>query len=234
MHKINEVTRNTLIDKSRKAVSTTNKNRWEAKSECSLASTSKDYNKIDMDNLWKNNTLIVKLKIKGESSIYLVTVEFSNLLDAIRLEIKNKENDLTFKIIYDAFVKALNSSNIKISCTCPDFIYRFKYQASKNGYNSGKTETRPAKKTNPNNTLGSSCKHVLFALNNAEWVQKISKIIYNYILYAKDNLNVNYKKFIFPKLFNITYDEAVKKLSDKDKADLDTSLSNISNFLIKQ
>lgn len=229
MHQLNEVTRNELINKSRKAVSPNQKNRWEAKKECSLANTAKDYNKLDMDTFWKNDILTIKLKVKGESSIYLVTVELSNLLSTISKEITSKDNMLNFNIIYDAFVKALNSSNIKISCSCPDFEYRFKYQATKAGYNSGKGETRPSEKTNPRNNLGSSCKHVLFILNNAEWVQKTSKIIYNYIIYAKDHLHSNYKKFIFPKLFNITYDAAIKNASKTSESD-DTS-TNILKFL---
>lgn len=233
MQKINEVTRNQLISKSRKAISTKSKNRWEAKSDCSLATTVKDYNKIDMDTFWKTNNLIFKLKVKGESSIYLVTIELQNILDLIQQEISNKDNELSLNIIYDAFVKSLNSSNIKISCSCPDYTYRFRYQASKDGYNSGKAETRPAKKTNPKNDLGSSCKHILFVLNNAEWVQKISKVIFNYIIYTKDNLEKSYKKFIFPKLFKISYDEATKLINANEKDDLDIKLENISKFLCK-
>ncbi len=53
---INEATRNQLITKSRRADFYSDKakgNRWTAKSQCKIASTVKDYNRIDMDTFWK-------------------------------------------------------------------------------------------------------------------------------------------------------------------------------------
>ena len=57
MKVLNEVTRNQLIAKSKKGSNYRSKpgNRWDAKSKCKVANTVKDYNKIDMDNFWKND-----------------------------------------------------------------------------------------------------------------------------------------------------------------------------------
>jgi hypothetical protein len=62
---------------------------------------------------------------------------------------------------------AIESSDVKVDCTCPDFKYRLAYYASQNGFKEGELENRPAEITNPNNNKGSCCKHILVALNNA-------------------------------------------------------------------
>lgn len=59
--------------------------------------------------------------------------------------------------------------------------YRFAYWATKYGYKYGKPETRPAKKTNPNDKIGAMCKHLTALLANKKWVVKIASIINDYI-----------------------------------------------------
>ena len=234
MKQINEVTRNQLIAKSKKAstYSKSSSNRWTAKSNCEVANTVKDYNKIDMNTFWKKDILTFQVRVKGESSIYLVTVEFNNILDKIRSNVQRNENKLDLKLIYNALVSAINTSDIKISCSCPDYQYRLKYQASKNGYNSGKAETRPSEKTNPDDKLGAGCKHILCVLNNADWLHKIASVINNYVYYCKDHLEDNYGKFIFPKLYGISYRKAIEMAEDEALA-TDEATINLYNALGK-
>ena len=241
---INEATRNQLLVKSRKGAAYKNAskgNRWTAKSKSSVANTVKDYNKIDMDTFWKKDNLTFKIKVEGETDTYFVTVEFNKILDKIQSRVKSNKNKLEIKCIYDSLLQALNSSDVKVDCTCPDFKYRFKVWATKNRYNTGSSEDREAKITNPNDDLGAACKHVLCALNNAEWLQKIASVINNYINYCKDNMEYNYSRFIFPKIYGMTYDKAVQlTISDyddkgnlKDDLESDESLINLSNALGK-
>lgn len=242
--KINEATRSSLIAKSKKAPaykSNRSKNRWVAKDASKVANTVKDYNKINMDDFWKKDILEFKIRVEGETDNYFVTVNFSNILGRIQNQIKANKNKIEVKCIYQALFQALNSSDIKIDCSCPDFKYRFKVWATKNGYNAGSAETREAKITNPKDELGAACKHILCALNNAEWLQKIASVINNYINYCKDNMEYNYSRYIFPKLFNMNYDKAVQltinDLGDdgeaKNTLESDEALINLSNALGK-
>ena len=241
---LNEATRNQLMVKSRKGASYKNAskgNRWTAKSKSKVANTVKDYNKIDMDTFWKKDQLQFKIKVEGETDTYFVAVEFNNILEKIQRRIKDNKNKLEIKCIYDSLLQALNSSDVKVDCTCPDFKYRFRVWATKNNYNAGESENREAKITNPSDNLGAACKHILCALNNAEWLQKIASVINNYINYCKDNMEYNYSRFIFPKLYGMTYSKAIQMTIDdyddkgqvKDTLDSDEALINLSNALGK-
>lgn len=244
MIQLNEVTRNSLIAKSKKATAykrNPSKNRWTAKSASKVANTVKDYNKINMNDFWKNDILEFKIRIEGESDNYFVTINFSNILTKIERNVKRNNNKLDVNCIYKALAETLNSSDVKIDCTCPDFKYRFRVWATKHGYNAGATESREAKITNPKDDLGCACKHVLCALNNVEWLQKISSVINNYVNYCKDNMEYNYSRFIFPKIYGMSYDKAVQlTINDyedgeklKDKLESDEALINLSNALGK-
>lgn len=243
MEQLHEVTRNQLIAKSKKGGSYKSKggNRWTAKANCKVANTVKDYNKIDMDTFWKKDELIFKIKVDGETDTYFVTVHFKNILPKIQAKVKANKNKLEVKCIYDALLQALNSSDVSVDCSCPDFKYRFRVWATKQGYNAGEKESREAKITNPSDNLGAACKHILNILNNAEWLQKIASVIHNYIHYCKDNMEHNYSRYIFPKVYGMPYNKAVQMtINDyddngevKDKLDSDEELINLSNALGK-
>lgn len=241
---IDEATRNQLIAKSKKGTTykhKSNSNRWSAKSNCLVANTVKDYNKIDMDTFWKKDILSFQVKVEGETDEYLVTVELKDILSKIQRRVQNNHNKLEIKCIYDSLIQALNSEDIKIDCTCPDFQYRFRVWATKNNYNAGTAENREAKITNPDDQLGAACKHILCVINNAEWLQKIASVINNYVNYCKDKMEYNYSRFIFPKIYGMSYDKAVQMTLDdyddkgdiKDKLDSDEDLINLSNALGK-
>lgn len=240
---ITEVTRKELINKSMKGqhYSTKSGSRWEAKNRCKVANTVKDYNQIDMNTFWKDDKLKFNIKVDGETDSYTITILFSNILNRLQDHIKENKNKLEYKLIYNSLVEAINSTDVSVSCTCPDFSYRFKVWATKQGYNAGESETREAKITNPNNTLGAACKHVLTVLNNAQWVKQISSVINNYINYCKDNMEYNYSKFIFPKLYGMNYEKAIQmsiedyddngKVADTLKSD--EAIINLSNAIGK-
>lgn len=238
-----EATRKELLIKSKNGGKYKSKpgNRWEARKAISIANTVADYNRIDMNNFWKNDILNFDIKINGETDNYIVTVEFVNILNRIKTKVVNNKNKLTIKIIYESLVEALNSSDVKVDCSCKDFIYRFKVWATKQSYNAGKEEKREAKITNPKDALGAACKHILCVLNNAEWIKQISSVINNYINYCRDNMEYNYSRFIFPKIYGMSYTKAIQmtmtdydeKGNVKDKLESDESLINLSNALGK-
>lgn len=230
-----------LISKSRKGAKYKHKdiNRWDNKNKCRVANTVKDYNKMDMDTFWKKDILYFDVKVQGETSNYLVRVAFNHILDRIQQKVKDNKNLLELKLIYKSLVEALNSSDVKVACTCPDFKYRFAYWATKNGINAGKEENREAKITNPADNLGDGCKHILCILNNADWVHKIASVINNYVAYAKENLENLYAKYIFPKIYGVSYQKAIQMSifdydengEEIDKLKSDEATLNLSNAL---
>lgn len=241
---INESSRSTLLSKSKSADKYANGkgSRWTAKGKCSVANTVKDYNKIDMNSFWKDDKLIFGIKVVGETNEYVVTISFSNILDKIQRKIRDNKELLEFKCIYDALIQAINSGDIKISCTCPDYQYRLKYWNSQSGDEAGEKETRASDITNPENSKGPACKHILAVLNNVEWLNKIASVINNYANYCKDNMQYNYSKFIFPKLYGMPYNKAVQmSLEDYDEngeikntLGSEEALINLSNALGKE
>ena len=240
---LTESSRTSLITKSKSADKYRNGrgSRWTQKSKCSVASTVKDYNKIDMDTFWKQDKLSFGIKVAGETNTYIVTISFKNILPKIQRKIKDNDNLLEFKCIYDALIQAINSGDVLVSCTCPDYQYRIKYWNSRNGDEAGEKETRKADITNPNDTKGPACKHILAVLNNVEWLNKVASVINNYINYCKDNMQYNYSKYMFPKLYGVPYNKVAQmRLDDydeegnlKDKLKSDESTINLINALGK-
>lgn len=240
---LTEATRGQLIKKSKEGDPYKNSrgSRWTRKNKSSIANTVKDYNQIDMNTLWKQDILKFGIKVQGETDDYIVKVIFSGVLKALRPLVKEDQNNLTRDVIYAALVKALNSEDVKISCTCPDYKYRLAYQNSKNGYNAGKAETRKSDITNPGDTKGAGCKHILAVLNNAEWIRNIASVINNYVNYCKDKMQNNYARFIFPEIYGMSYDDAIQmtfsdyddKGKEKNVLDSTVEIINLSNALGK-
>lgn len=238
---LNESSRSNLISRAKSADRYKNgkENRWTRKSKCSVASTVKDYNKIDMNTFWKEDTLNFGVRVKGETGEYTVSISFKDILPKIERKIKDNKNLLQIRCIYDALIQAINNGDVLISCDCPDYTYRLKYWNSKNGDEAKEKETRASDITNPDNTKGPACKHILAVLNNVDWLKKIASVINNYINYCKDNMGSNYAKFIFPKLYGMPYTKAVQLTLDdydengelKDNLDSSEEIINLANAL---
>ena len=238
-----EVTRQELLNLGRNGAKYKGKNtsRWTAKSKVSVANTVADYNQIDMNRFWKDDILKFVVKVKGETDNYEVTVEFSKLSQKIQGYVKAAKNEFNRDIVTKALMNALSSSDVKISCSCPDFRYRIAYQATRHNAKAGEQETRASNITNPLDNLGLCCKHVLAVLNNAYWIRNVASVIVNYANYCKENLEYNYSRFIFPKIYGVQYNQAVQMCmndfdSDGDVIDeLKTSkeLINLANAIAK-
>ncbi len=240
---LTEATRGQLIKKSKEGDPYKNSegSRWTRKNKSLIANTVKDYNQIDMNTFWKQDILKFSIKVQGETDNYTVKIIFKGVLKVLRTLVEEDQNKLTHGNIYASLVKALNSEDVKINCTCPDYKYRLAYQNSKNGYNAGKAETRKSDITNPGDTKGAGCKHILAVLNNAEWLKKIASVINNYVNYCKDKMQNNYARFIFPEIYGISYDKAVQMTFDdyddsgkeKNKLVSTEEIINLSNALGK-
>ena len=124
-----EDSRTTLVGKSRNAGQYKNqaqgKNRFERKRLSKIANAVKAYNKIDMNKLFKEDTLIVNIPVIGETDQYTVTIKMEGVVSEIAKNIKNNSNKLEYKTILQALTKVFNTANIYVKCTCDDYKYRF-------------------------------------------------------------------------------------------------------------
>lgn len=122
--------------------------------------------------------LYLYFKVKGKYRVTLVIMGFKPILDKY-LTGKYKNNKK--KAISRALFYSLNYCQIKTSCSCPDFKYRFAYMATKKNYATEDTqENRPAKITNPKNK-GGLCKHQLRILTlPSKWKPAVISALMNY------------------------------------------------------
>ena len=124
----------------------------------------------------KYGSLNISMKV-GDYSVYLEYEGFKSMIEHGLNENTNSDSlhKLLSKIIYDIHRKG----TVRVGCSCPDFIYRYKYLASKKNYlNHAYTkEQRYPRITNPN-LKGFACKHVIASITNT---YKILKVCQPYI-----------------------------------------------------
>lgn len=215
-----EKTRQELINKSKNAQNyaasnqSKGRNRYERRKYSKIANSVRDYNNINMDVFWKDDILEFVIKVNGETNNYDVTITFENILKRLANEVKANKNKLEFKCVLRALIAAFNNNDVYVSCSCPDFVYSgINYYAAKQNFNSkpimGKAMQAPLI-NNPGDTKGAGCKHILLCLSNIDWMMKIASVINNYIKYCRDNLQLIYADYIFPKVYDMPYKQAVQ------------------------
>lgn len=227
-----EDSRQKLINKSK--ASTKGKQRFNRRNKSKVSSVVKSFNSIDMNKLFKEDILTVNIPVKGETDDYLVRITFGGFLEILRDSVVDKQT-IDFRDISRAAIIGFNRDDVYISCNCPDFRYRFNYYATKNNINSGTPETRPSKITNPNDTLGSGCKHILLVLNNTSWIIRVARVIINYIRYMEKHYPKMYYDIMYPAIYGKKYDEPVQlSLDDTDELMTDTDTVDAANDYNKE
>ena len=219
-----EDTRTMLVSKSRNAGpyqdKSRGKNRFERKKYSQVAKTVKQYNKIDMNKLFKEDILEVSIPVVGEKDSYTVSVKMEGVVKEIAANIKNNKNQLEYRTIVQSITKIFNSSNIWVKCTCPDYKYRFAHWNIVNNVSVDDSANDPGPGhgiVNPKDDKGRGCKHVLLVLANGDWLMKVASVINNYIHYAEEKLQKPFLKLIFPKLYGYPAEEMVEQgLVDTD------------------
>lgn len=133
------------------------------------------------------------------------SITFDEDIDVYDLTVEGNHNFLT-----DAGVVLHN---------CPDFKYRFNFWATMKDINSGVPEKRPAKITNPRNSMGPGCKHIMLVLSNNSWLIKVARVINNWVIYMSKNRKKQYADIVYPAIYGKPYEEPVQ-LSMDDETDL--------------
>ena len=132
--------------------------------------------------------------------------------------------------VYDINV-AVNSDFMVESGAILHNCYRFAYWATRNKINSGEQQPSNGKWIrNPDDTLGSSCKHVLLVLSNNSWLIKVASVINNYIKYAQKNMKKAYADIIYPAIYKEKYEEPVQtSMFDSDELETEKDVIDASN-----
>lgn len=196
-----------------------------------MANNVRQYNSIDMNKLFKEDILTVNISVKGETDDYTVKISFGGFLEILRDLLDDDVNNLNLRNITRALITGFNKDDVYIFCSCPDFHYRFGYWATRNNLTSGEPEDRPSNITNPKDSLGSGCKHILLVLSNNSWLIKVASVINNYIKYMEKHYAKLYADVMFPAIFGRDYEEPVQMSFDDmdddtlhtDKDTLDTA-----------
>lgn len=202
------------------------KTRYQKRVKSRFASSTRSYNQINMNELFKEDILTVGIEVHGETDDYKVLIKFGNLLELLRRRLSQQNDILDLRAIIRALIDAFNSDNVYISCSCPDFFYRFGYWDTKTNINSGEPQYIPSPITNPDNNLGPGCKHTMLVLSNTGWLIKVASVINNYIKYMEVHRQRDYADIIYPAIYGKKYEEPVQ-LSIEDKDELDTDKETI-------
>lgn len=169
---LNEVSRRDLISKSRQG----SKKRFNKRLNYQVS----NFKGVDLKQLFENDYLVFTTPVND----YVVTLAFPGVLSELRDVVKVTNGD-SRKINYQMVLKALRiafdkTDDVKVRCSCADFKYRFMYWAYKNGYLYGPpdrgTEEFP-EKTNPDDALGATCKHLDLFLSNKRWLIKAASVV---------------------------------------------------------
>lgn len=221
---LHEDSRTTLLAKSKR--SDKGFQRFKRRVKSRVANSVKQYNSIDMNKLFKDDILTVDVQVRGETDTYTVKISFGGFLELLHDQLKTQEFNL--KAVTRALITGFNRDDVYIHCNCPDSQYRFAYWQTKKKTSSGDPETRPANITNPDDSLGEACKHVLLVLSNTSWLLKVASTIFNYVNYMEKHYERLYKKVIYPAIFQKPYEEPEQLEIDGVNSDeLETSTDTL-------
>lgn len=227
-----ERTRGELIRQSQD--SSKGMQRYKRRTKSRVANTVAQYNRIDMNKLFKEDILTVDISVTGETDNYTVKISFGGFLKYLRNEIKNGDK-FDLRAVIRALITGFDKDDTFVWCSCEDFKFRFQYQATQHDYNSGEPQPIPARITNPNNSLGSACKHILLVLSNHSWILKVASVIRNYVQYMEKNYPKMYADIIYPAIYGKKYEAPVQmQIDDTDELQSDTTTLDKSNSQTKK
>lgn len=229
LRRLDEATRTQLVAQSRnvgqyKDISR-GKTRFERKKYSKVANAVKNYNEINMNNLWKSDILQVNIPVVGETDEYTVTIKLEGVIAEIQKNIKNNGNKLEFRTVIQALTKVFNTSDVYVKCTCADFKYRFAHHliVHNMSVDDSSQDPGPGKGiANPNDDKGRGCKHVLHCLANGNWMMKVASVIMNYCHFLSEKKPDAFLKLVFPKIYGVPADEAAENGLVENNEDLET------------
>ncbi|MCM1323024.1 MAG: SWIM zinc finger family protein [Acetobacter sp.] len=183
-------------------------NRFDSRKQTSLDSASSGWVEQDANMLFKTGNYLFSIPVHGKTDDYTITIQIDKFLDKLNQALAKSQFSVpTFQKVLMA---AISTDDIKASCTCPDWAYRFGHAMTLSDDNAGRPEARPAPITNPNNQKG-CCKHILYVLSNKLWTTKVARTLFNYIVDIWKNKKQLFDRIIRPALNDITDEKILSK-----------------------
>lgn len=194
-------------------------NRMQASKQTSLLPGSSAWAEQQVNELFKQGDYTFIVPVKGKTSNYKVTIQLIGFLDSLNRELETTKDTLTSNLLQRVLQRNMSISKARVSCTCPDFKYRYAYAMSLAGDKAGEQEGTPSIKTNPQNLQG-GCKHIISVLSNRAWIPQIAMNLYSYIMDIYSNNKQLFDSIIRPALNGIT-DERItnKNIATEDISD---------------
>lgn len=236
--KLDEATRTQIVAQSKNAGvykdTSRGKNRFDRKRYSKIANAVKNYNEINMNDVFKKDIFQVNIPVVGETDEYTVTIKLEGVVNEIQKNIKNNGNKFEYRTVIQALTKVFNTTNVYVKCSCPDAKFRFAHwNIIKNiSVDDSSQDPGPGKGiVNPNDDKGRGCKHMLLVLSNGAWMMKAASVIVNYCHFLSEKKPDAFLKLVFPKLYGVPADEAEQNGLVEDNEDLETGkdLINIVN-----
>lgn len=211
------------------------KTRYQKRVKSRISKSTREFNQLDMNKLFKQGILDINIPVHGETDDYVVSISFGGFLDDLERQLKTNRDVLDLRIIIRALINSFNGDNVYLRCGCSDFRFRQSYWMSRDDVILGQKETIPSRITNPNNTLGPGCKHIMLVLSNHNWIIKVASVIMNYIKYIEVHKPSLYADIIYPAIYGKKYEGPVQtsfldddnKLADKESSKSELDQSNI-------
>ena len=116
---LQEDRRSELIAKGRHAAKEKDgKSRYEKRVKSKVSHSTREYNQIDMNSVFKNNILTVSIPVQGETDNYLVKIKFGGFLDTLKQFIERQDGELNLRAITRALIDSFNRDDVYIHCSC--------------------------------------------------------------------------------------------------------------------
>lgn len=173
---LEEITRWEIIRRSQKE----SKKRFEKKKFY----RAKDFNNVDFEELFTNDSFVWSSRV-GD---YIVTIAFEGPFQNLYYEVRNwsgrnRWKKITLQLLTKCLSKALDTEDLQVNCSCPDFKFRFAFWLSRPDVDAkyGVKQNIAPKVQNVKNNQGYVCKHVLAVLYGKRWVPAAAKAWLNFI-----------------------------------------------------
>ena len=142
----------------------------------------KDFKNVDFKDLFENDNFTWSSRV-GD---YVVTISFEGPFNLLQWQLKsmkgkNRWKRINHRMLTDALSKALDTEDLYIDCSCPDFKYRFKFWCTQADCNYGLPQNTAPKVRNVKNNKGYCCKHILAVLYGKRWVPAAAKCWLDFI-----------------------------------------------------
>lgn len=152
---------------------------------------------LDIKEGSKDLNIYLQVTSASDSSKhYRVDIKIVDFVDHLKEFAESMSTEATIQNLIRQlkpfFVQELKTANIKVSCSCPDFTYRFKDSARNEKFYFGIDPSDEARSPNPNKVNphyeGSVCKHLIKVLTMpSTWYEKVLRSLSNLL---KNNKSV--------------------------------------------